>query len=461
MNRRRLALAGCAALVIAMYLAISLQYGRSIGPVKTTGDFHNLIADALRHGHARLLLQPPPGLAELPDPYNATANMPYRYAGYHDLSFYHGALYSYFGPTPALSFVLPFRILGLGDATPALGNLVFLTVGYLFLALLYLRLASLLPRPPGLMLDCIALLLLGLATTAPFIMHAGRAYEEAIAAGLCFVAAGAYFLSRAFTQPRHRAVWCALGSASLGVAVGARPDDVIYSALVIVPALVVMFRRTDRLRLLLALLVPLTVCGCLLAGYNYARFHSITEFGSYYQLAGMDMQTYAFRQAWYVPLGLYYYLLAVPRVTSSFPFIRLLANTSNGTYSTLFSYEPVAGLFVIAPVVPLGLMAFVGVGPRLVYQARLLYTAVALIAVSSLLVVVFVAWQFNAATMRYELDYAPMLVLVAVLGYAYFCGLLEGRLRWAAVTLWVAAALISIAFNLATAWTPCGTTGSC
>jgi hypothetical protein len=460
-DRRRLALAGCAAVVIAMYLAISMQYGRTIAPVATQGDFHNLIADALVHGHARLLLEPPPGLAELPDPYDATANMPYRYAGYHDLSYYHGALYSYFGPTPALSFVLPFRLLGLGYATPQLATLVFLTVGYILIALLYLRLARLLPRPPGLLLDCVALLLLGLATTAPFIMHAGRAYEEAIAAGFCFVAAGAYFLARAFTQTRHRAVWCALGSAALGIAVGARPDDVIYSALVVAAALIVLFRGQDRLRILLALLVPLTVCGCLLAGYNYDRFHSFTEFGSHYQLAAMNMQTYPFRQAWYIPVGLYYYLLAVPRLTSSFPFIRLLSTTLNGSYSTLYSYEPVAGLFVAVPVVPLGLTAFVGVGPRLMRRATLLYVALAVTTVASLLVVVFIAWQFNAATMRYQLDYAPMLVLVAALGYGCFCGVLEGRLRRAVIALWVIAALVSIAFNLATAWTPCGTTGSC
>ena len=76
------------------------------------------------------------------------------------------------------------------------------------------------------------------------------------------------------------------------------------------------------------------------------------------------MDAYVFRQAWYIPLGLYYYLLAVPRLDASFPFIRLLTSTSNGSYPTLYSYEPVAGLFVGVPSVPLGITAFVAVGLR-------------------------------------------------------------------------------------------------
>jgi hypothetical protein len=461
LDRRRLALAGCVAIVLGLYLAIAMQYGRSIRPAANQRDVHNLIADAFQHGHARLPLAVPPGLAALPDPYDPGANAPFRAAGLHDLSYYQGAIYSYFGPTPALSLLLPFRLLGLGDVTPLLATLVFLSVGYLFLALLYLRLARLLPRPPGLLLDCVALLLLGLATTAPFIMHAGRTYEETIAAGLCFVAAGAYFLARAFTQTAHRATFCALASASLGIAVGARPDLVVYSLLIVVAAVIVAVRGTGRVRIVLALLVPLAVFGCMLAAYNYTRFHSIAEFGSSYQLAGLNMHPYVFRQAWYIPLGLYYYLLAVPRFDSSFPFIRLLPSTLNGSYPTLYSYEPVAGLLVAVPAVPFGITALVAVGPRLMRQAAWLYAGLATATIASCLVVVFVAWQFNSATMRYELDFAPMLVLVAALGYGCLCGLMGGNLRRVAIAVWVIAAFVGIAFNLATAWTPCAGTGSC
>lgn len=458
---RRLALAVCAVIVLGLYLTIATQYGRSIRPAANQRDIHNLIADALEHRHARLPVDVPPGLAALPDPYDPGANASFRGAGLHDLSYYEGAIYSYFGPTPALSLLMPFRLLGIGDVTPPLATLVFLSVGYFFLALLYLRLAQLLPRPPGLLLDCVALLLLGLATTAPFIMHAGRPYEETIAAGLSFVAAGAYFLARAFTQTSHRTLLCALASASLGIAVGARPDLVVYSLLLVAAAVIVAVRGTDRFRTVLALLVPVAVCGFLLAAYNYDRFHSITEFGSSYQLAGLNMQTYVFRQAWYIPLGLFYYLLAVPRIDSSFPFIRLLTITFDGNHPTLYSYEPVAGLLVAVPSVPIGITALVAVGPRLMRRAAWLYAGLATAAIASLLVVVFVAWQFNSATMRYELDFAPLLVLVAALGYGCLCGLAEGNLRRAAIALWVIAAFIGIAFNLAIAWTPCAGTGSC
>ena len=63
-----------------------------------------------RAGQLSLKKEVPPGLAQLADPYDPAANEVYRFVPYrlHDLSYYKGRLYLYFGVTPALILFWPF-----------------------------------------------------------------------------------------------------------------------------------------------------------------------------------------------------------------------------------------------------------------------------------------------------------------------------------------------------------------
>ena len=163
LDRRRLALAGCAVIVLGLYLAIAMQYGRSIKPPPTRAMSTTSSRTPSRTGTRAF-----PSTFRQVWPRSRTPTIrgqrtvpgrrparPLRRRGRH-LQLLRRRL-------PALSLVLPFRVLGIGDVTPLLATFVFLSVGYLFLALLYLRLARLLPRPPGLLLRLRRAALLGLA----------------------------------------------------------------------------------------------------------------------------------------------------------------------------------------------------------------------------------------------------------------------------------------------------------
>src|SRR3954447_26571825 len=77
-------------------------------------DRYNQLTDAFDDGRLDLGLPVPPGLAALRRPYDPAANAPYRAAGYQDLAFRNGKLYSYWGPAPALTLFWPSRALGIG-----------------------------------------------------------------------------------------------------------------------------------------------------------------------------------------------------------------------------------------------------------------------------------------------------------------------------------------------------------
>src|SRR5262249_16438104 len=177
---------------------------------------------------------------------------------------------------------------------------------------------------------CFAILGLGLAIPAPFIIYIGRAYEVSIACGYFLLFAGLYFLvSGLLSDTRARVPLLALGSAGFAMAVGARPNYTVAAFFVVVAIAVVIQQtkqapRGDRIGQVVAIVAPYVIIGALLAVYNFVRFDAITEFGARYQLTGADSTKYAYYELWYVPHGLYYYLLAPVRFSHIYPYVFLL-----------------------------------------------------------------------------------------------------------------------------------------
>ena len=117
-RQRRYALAACVIVVLGVYLHCAWSYEKSLDPAPNRRDFHNLIADALLAGQASLTIPVPKLLLHLKNPVRRGRNQPARAQGVHDLSFYKGKLYAYFGPAPAVLLFIPYRILHVGDCRP-------------------------------------------------------------------------------------------------------------------------------------------------------------------------------------------------------------------------------------------------------------------------------------------------------------------------------------------------------
>ena len=74
---------------------------------------YNLLVQGFQSGHLHLNKEVPPGLMALPDPYDPAANVQFRHPPYelHNLSYYQGKLYLYFGVVPALVLLWPWAAL--------------------------------------------------------------------------------------------------------------------------------------------------------------------------------------------------------------------------------------------------------------------------------------------------------------------------------------------------------------
>ncbi len=389
---------------------------------------HALLALRLSLGRA------PAGLLELPDPYSPLQNAPFQ-AGYKDLALYHGQLFVPWGPVPALVLVAPLELLGFAPSSSLTASL-FAICGLGFaLAALRVVLAQVGPLP--LWICLLAACTLALGSVIPFILRRPLVYEEEIAGGYCFAMAAVWLAlsavagrsavsARGAVSPRRaasarRAGWVRLALLSLciGLAAGCRPT---YALLVVLLAPVYRALRGSHsarvLALALALLAPLVLCGVGLLAYNQARFGSPLQNGSAYQLAGsFDQHTARFGALAYVAPGLWFYLFGLPQPIAVFPFLAI-GGLHTGSYPGVlpagyFTYEPVAGLLPMAPLV-VALAALPWLWRRRPHALGPLAPVLLALALAGAACTLFLAYVFFSTSERYEVDFVTPLLLGAL-----------------------------------------------
>src|SRR5205085_10868306 len=113
--------------------------------------------------------------------------------------------------------------------------------------------------------------------------------------------------------------------------------------------------------------------------------------------------------------------------------------------------EPIAGLLPNMPASVLGIVGIFASRKALAPRRRWLTLFAAILAGTALIVVAISSFHFHSVTMRYQMDYAPMLLLAPVLGWTMLSQQLKPRttttlaLQPVAVTIVAWSAFVSIA----------------
>ncbi len=397
-------------------------------------DLYNELTSGFVHGHLYLAVKPPPGLLHLKNPFDPAQNAPYQ-DQVNFAALYHGHLYSAWGPTPVVTLFLPFRITGL-RMSQSFAVALFGFVGLLCaVALLHLLVRRFVPRTPNWLLLA-ASAGLALSNVVPFLLRRPVQYEVAISSGYCFAMAALLLIAKALTTSRRR--WPLLSGASLclGLSVGGR-ISLAPLCLVVIPAALYLIRRRDEpYRILVPLLAPLAVCAVLLAAYNAARFGSITQFGSSYQIATVNTNTRAAGQLSYLPPGLFSYLLIPPRLALTFPHV-FLASAAQYPFPFPHGYqgspsdpyvEPAGGLLPTAPITLL-LLLLPTLWRRSPPGQRRVWLVASGLAALGLVIVADLSYALWGTTQRYEVDYVTLFLLPAFLVWAALFARLDGRRR--------------------------------
>jgi hypothetical protein len=428
------------ALVIAFY-AFVVGAGR-VDAWYSWSRLYDGQAEGFRAGHLYLPEQPSAALRALPDPYNPANMRFWRW----DHTYYKGRFYLYWGLVPAVLLAAVKSVFRIRQTVGDEVLTFWLFVGRLVAGTLLLRAlaASARPAPPRWAVG-LAIAVFALAHPTPYTLARGAVYEVAIMSGVSFLLAGLYLGWRGMNADRTVALrWLAAASFSLGLAGGSRPNLLPAVVLVAVWTAFTRWRAEggDGRRLArVALATCAPAAAVVLAHFvlNHLRYGDWSEFGARYQL-GNGQLTFGAR---FVPVNLLVYLLLPPSRSCTFPFISAEWNGTRGLLPRWVSWpadhrtnEPTIGLFVAASFTLLALVAAVvaavrfvrrrraGAPPRpLSWSWRWLWGALGL----GLLTTAAPLLLLCGTTMRYELDFASFLVLMAILGGWWLLSLPRSR----------------------------------
>jgi tetratricopeptide (TPR) repeat protein len=431
--RRRFAFWVVCAVVIGL---LFLGAGQGISVLKNTEAkdcYYNLLVQGFRAGQLNLKKDVPPGLTRLANPYDPAQNAPYI-PEVGDMSFYKGKLYLYYGVAPALVLYWPFVALTGHYLQDAWAGLIFCSIGFMAGALLlyaiWRRYFPQLRTWAGLS----GIFIFGLMIVA----HESewleiRIYEVALCAGFAFVMVALAAIWAALHQPFRRNSWLLLASVSYGLAIASRPSLVLGVVVLLVPIIQAMvYARTSSpqrfstplamknmaweiARSFFAVLMPLLVIGTGLMIYNAMRFGSPLELGCRYEVTGTSPATtlgqFNLHFFWF---NTRFYFWEPIHWARHLPFLR---PAPHWNASPEFGPEQYyGGLLALYPTTVIALAAPLAWRSRVrtdsVQKLRWFVAAVILLFITGALPICL----FNVANDRYELDFLPALMVVAVIG---------------------------------------------
>lgn len=417
---------------------------------RTPYDLYNRLAEGFLAGRTSFVEEPPPELAKLANPYDPAQNAPYR--RFHDVTYYQGRYYLYFGPGPVLFLLAPWKLVT-GSWLPQ--NLAALAFGWgvALMGVVVLREARArwFPAAPAwLVVSAAAVLCFG--NLVPLLLRRPIYYEVAVASGAFFGLLTLWFFLRATAATGRKRAWLVATGLGLGATVSCRPDYVLGS-LFFIGVVAWSHRPADGwrawpawLRPWLPLALPYAACMAALMAYNHARFGSVGEFGTSYMLAGSNQLGVSQVSPRYVPINLYYYLAAAPHFSAYFPFVLVTGLPPFAAAAGYGGQENIYGFVLVVPAV----WAAAGLWPVLrrgaPESALQLWGRAALgLAAGNLLFLLFLMGAAN----RYLVDFVPTLVVLATVGILEVHTRVAGRWRTLVGGVWLAAVAGTLGVNLA------------
>jgi len=437
-------LGGVCALVIGVYVYTAHEGAYTQPILDAASSYYNLLVQGFRVGHLNLKEEAPPVLAQLVDPYTYS---PLRPGNMLDLSYYRGKLYLYFGVTPAVMLFWPYAVLTGHYLFFKVVVVFFCVVG--FLASVGLLCALWRRHFAGVNVAVVAAgtLALGLATLMPSLLARCDIYEVSISCGYALTMLALAAIWKALDEPERRGRWLAAASLAYGLAVGARPS-LLFGAVILLVPVVQVWREGRRIWLsLVAATVPITLIWLGLMLYNVQRFDDPLEFGVHYLMTTRshlhEQQLFGLRYLWF---NLWAYFLETVCWSSHFPFVHRIE-----------SVMPPPGVLTNIPLAWLALAVPLAWRGRVGPEGSALRWFVIAVALQFGICAVTLGLYFAKAS-RYEVDFLPALVLLAVIGILSLERALAptsesglaGQTVWRHAARWCWSLLLgfSVAFNL-------------
>jgi tetratricopeptide (TPR) repeat protein len=280
-------------------------------------------------------------------------------------------------------------------------------------------------------------------------------YEIAIVCGFAFTMLALAAIWCALHDAKRQVLWLLMASLAYGLAIGSRPSLLFGVIILLMPVAQAWRAATEpssRRRvglLLVAAIGPVMLIGLGLMLYNTLRFDNPFEFGWHYQLAAgyrsNIAQQFSLHYLWF---NFRFYFLEPMRWSGHFPFLHAipLSPLPSGYYGV---GEPYSGILGNYPLVWLALAAPVVWRGRPVEVVSVLRWFVAAVFLFFVICALTICLFFSASS-RYELDFLPALILLAVIGILGLERALVSSPVWRRIARWGWCLLLaySVVFNI-------------
>jgi len=312
------------------YLWTATSAGSPYSTKLQQDDLYSRLADGFLAGQLSLIEKPNPALAELDDPWDPAKNA--GLSAFHDVSYYHGKYYLYFGPAPAVLLLAPWKLLTGTYLGENVASAVFSLLGVA--ASMGLVLAIRRRYFPGLggWVGGLCLAVLPLGNLAPLLLRRPVYYELAISSAYAFAMAALLCIAFAVGEGRRRRLWLSLAGLAYGLALASRPNYLFGAICLLVPFGAAwrgwktsrVFDRKSVVCDAVAVGAPLLLVAGILLVYNALRFGNPMEFGTSYMLSGLHPQKEVMTSAAFMPINFWFYFLARAQLSTFFPFFQVI-----------------------------------------------------------------------------------------------------------------------------------------
>ena len=405
---------------LAWLICGGLYFGTANGVAVRSWDRQNAwhhyeyLTEGFLRGHTHLSRLPATELLALPDPYLPDANESYRLW---DASLFEGKYYLYYGPAPAVTVLLPWKILTGHHLPQWAATAAFAIAGIGALALLMAGARKkYFPQATPLQLF-VAVILVGHLTWLPVVLRRPAFWELPIVAAAALFW-WSLFLFWKFQTEKPRPAFLFLTGALLALTLGCRPS---YLPVVAIVGIGFLFRSkiTGRPRRRLQdfgiVALPIMIGGIALLAYNYLRFGNVREFGNTFQLWGIDERQIAHFNPAHLGFNLRLYFFRLPEISPYFPFLRTVA--PGPLPAGYIAVEEMPGLLFTMPAVLLGGLAWITALRRPPAGETYGFRALVAVATAGSLTSGVLLFCFAGACSRYLVEVCAGWSVLVGLGY--------------------------------------------
>lgn len=279
--------------------------------------------EAIMNGQISLLEEPSEALKNMENPYDSTKRDSEDIYYLYDVAYYQGKYYNYFGITPIITSILPFRIITGMYTHSHIFNMIYMVIAIFALYFLYKKLINRYTKKISLCNFYLGFYTILFASNF-FTLLRGMKYDIVITSGIAFLLIALNLAISIYNNKKYKIIKLVFLGISSALIVLSKPTFIIYYPLIAFFILRSMknLKLKEKIKDWIIILIPLGIFAILQMFLNYLRFDNIFEFGARYQLTGFNMNTCMNITFGKIYAGLMEYLFKTPIVNPlKFPFI--------------------------------------------------------------------------------------------------------------------------------------------